>query len=103
MPDWSATAASQEEGSYLQIWAVARLGLLVVATFALVWAPYLGSMDSMVGVLQRLAPLKRGLFEDYVANFWCVSSLAIKWKRVLSQQVRLLVPDGPEGRCLISP
>ena len=103
MLDWSATTASQEEGSHLQIWAVARLGLLVVATFALVWAPYLGSLDSTLDMLQRLAPLRRGLFEDYVANFWCVSSLAIKWKRVLSQQVRLLVPDDPEGRCLMSP
>jgi hypothetical protein len=37
--------------------------------------------------LQRLVPLQRGLFEDYVANFWCVSHPLFKWKRKLSQQV----------------
>ena len=26
-------------------------------------------------------PLHRGLFEDYVANFWCVSHTLIKWRR----------------------
>lgn len=31
-------------------------------------------------VLHRMFPLGRGLFEDKVANFWCVSSLVIKWK-----------------------
>jgi len=34
-------------------------------------------------VLHRLVPLARGLFEDHVANFWCVSSVLIKWKRLL--------------------
>ena len=30
-------------------------------------------------------PLHRGLFEDYVANFWCATHAFIKWKRLLSQ------------------
>lgn len=28
-------------------------------------------------------PLERGLFEDYVANFWCTSHALVKWKRRL--------------------
>lgn len=35
-------------------------------------------------VLQRLAPLKRGIFEDYVANFWCATSILAKWKQLFS-------------------
>jgi ALG6, ALG8 glycosyltransferase family len=35
--------------------------------------------------LQRLAPLKRGLYEDYVANFWCSTHFLINWKRMFSQ------------------
>lgn len=31
-------------------------------------------------------PLQRGLFEDYVANFWCVTHPLFKWKRRMSQQ-----------------
>jgi ALG6, ALG8 glycosyltransferase family len=35
--------------------------------------------------LQRLAPLKRGLYEDYVANFWCSTHFLLNWKRMFSQ------------------
>ena len=35
-------------------------------------------------VLSRLAPFERGLFEDYVANFWCGTSMLIKWKQLFS-------------------
>lgn len=71
-----------------KIAAVGRLGVTVVATFALVWAPFLYPDPSAAApVLQRLAPVHRGLYEDYVANWWCVSGLAgIKWKRLLTQQ-----------------
>lgn len=72
----------------VQVGAFAKLGITVVLSFALLWLPYLRSKERFFGVLQRLAPLRRGLFEDYVANFWCVSSLIIKWKRLFSQQVR---------------
>lgn len=30
------------------------------------------------------APLQRGLYEDYVANFWCASSRLVKWKALLT-------------------
>lgn len=75
----------------LQVGAIAKLGLVVVATFALCWAPFLSSPSSALQVLQRLIPVKRGLYEDYVANFWCVSSPVFKWRRVYSQQVALSV------------
>ena len=42
----------------------------------------------MQAVLLRLVPLQRGLFEDYVANFWCASHTLVKWKRLLSLPVR---------------
>ena len=42
-------------------------------------------MWHLVQILHRLVPLQRGLFEDYVANFWCASHIVIKWKRILSQ------------------
>lgn len=32
-------------------------------------------------------PVHRGLFEDYVANFWCSTHPLIKWKHLFSQQV----------------
>ncbi|XP_027925056.1 probable dolichyl pyrophosphate Man9GlcNAc2 alpha-1,3-glucosyltransferase isoform X1 [Vigna unguiculata] len=63
---------------------VLKLGLVVLGTFAAVWWPYLYSTQSVLEVLSRLAPFERGIFEDYVANFWCASSVLIKWKRLFT-------------------
>ncbi|CAK7344381.1 unnamed protein product [Dovyalis caffra] len=63
---------------------VFKLGLAVVGTFAIVWWPYLHSRDAIFGVLSRLAPFERGIYEDYVANFWCSTSVLIKWKRLFT-------------------
>lgn len=38
-------------------------------------------------VLSRLAPFERGIYEDYVANFWCSTSIFIKWKRLFTIQL----------------
>ncbi|KAH8970911.1 hypothetical protein BDL97_02G113800 [Sphagnum fallax] len=63
---------------------VMRLGVMVLATFAVCWWPFLSSWQSVLQVLSRLAPLERGLYEDYVANFWCSTSLLVKWKQLFS-------------------
>jgi alpha-1,3-glucosyltransferase len=34
----------------------------------------------LVAVLGRLAPFQRGIYEDYVANFWCATAPAARWK-----------------------
>ncbi|EFJ46865.1 hypothetical protein VOLCADRAFT_62003 [Volvox carteri f. nagariensis] len=69
--------------------AVAKLGLVVIATFAACWAPYLSSKGAVLQVLTRIFPVRRGLYEDYVANWWCASSLLIKWKSRFSAPVLL--------------
>ncbi|RHN50439.1 putative dolichyl-P-Glc:Man(9)GlcNAc(2)-PP-dolichol alpha-1,3-glucosyltransferase [Medicago truncatula] len=63
---------------------VTKLGLVVLGTFAAVWWPYLYSTQSFLEILSRLAPFERGIFEDYVANFWCATSIIIKWKRLFA-------------------
>ncbi|KAJ3682942.1 hypothetical protein LUZ60_013169 [Juncus effusus] len=65
---------------------VIKLGFVVLATFALVWWPYIHSLDSFLEVISRLAPFDRGIYEDYVANFWCSTSILIKWKRLFNIQ-----------------
>ncbi|XP_022761599.1 probable dolichyl pyrophosphate Man9GlcNAc2 alpha-1,3-glucosyltransferase [Durio zibethinus] len=65
---------------------VSKLGLMVIGTFAIVWWPYLHSKDAALGVLSRLAPFERGIYEDYVANFWCTSSMLVKWKKLYTTQ-----------------
>lgn len=42
-------------------------------------------------MLQRLVPVHRGLFEDYVANFWCSTHPLVKWKRLFPQQALMRI------------
>eukprot|EP00193_Tetraselmis_chui_P020304 CAMPEP_0177771312 /NCGR_PEP_ID=MMETSP0491_2-20121128/11504_1 /TAXON_ID=63592 /ORGANISM="Tetraselmis chuii, Strain PLY429" /LENGTH=304 /DNA_ID=CAMNT_0019288811 /DNA_START=153 /DNA_END=1064 /DNA_ORIENTATION=+ len=75
----------QREGAVAKMLAVAKLGTVVLATFVLLWWPFLRKPSTAMKVLQRLAPVQRGLFEDYVANFWCVSHIAVKWKTLFAK------------------
>ncbi|KAH7442377.1 hypothetical protein KP509_03G085700 [Ceratopteris richardii] len=68
------------------IFEVMKLGVAVIGTFLLCWWPFLHSRTAEA-VLLRLAPLQRGIFEDYVANFWCASSLVVKWKQIFPNTV----------------
>ena len=60
----------------------------MIVTVAVHLAPFYladgAGVAGVVSVLTRLAPFKRGLFEDYVANFWCATSPIVKWRRLLS-------------------
>ena len=74
-----------------QFAAVAKLGVAVVGTFAIVWAPFFLAVDpetnrrdgtrGLLNVSARLAPLERGLYEDYVANFWCATNPLFRWRQ----------------------
>ncbi|KAK0393417.1 hypothetical protein QR680_000201 [Steinernema hermaphroditum] len=66
------------------IYHLAKLGICVIITFAVVWAPFVYSKDGPLQVLGRIFPFYRGLFEDKVANFWCCSSVVFKFKDLLT-------------------
>ena len=58
---------------------VAKLGVAVIASFLVLWAPFcvraadgVSCVQSLGHVLHRQFPFERGIFEDKVANFWCV-------------------------------
>lgn len=70
--------------------ALTKLGLTVILTFFITWLPCLRTPSDLIMVLQRIFPVKRGLFEDYVSNFWCASSVVIKWKSLVPKE-QLLV------------
>jgi alpha-1,3-glucosyltransferase len=59
---------------------LSKIGLTVVTSFLLIWAPFLFSLDDFSIVLRRQFPIDRGVFEDKVSNFWCVLNIVYKLK-----------------------
>ncbi|EAU86038.2 glucosyltransferase Alg6 [Coprinopsis cinerea okayama7 len=64
-----------------------RLGATTVLSFGALFAPFFlppfaPSVTHILHPITRIFPFNRGLFEDKVANFWCASNVAIKWKRL---------------------
>ncbi|TMW63158.1 hypothetical protein Poli38472_002099 [Pythium oligandrum] len=73
-----------------------KLAVAVIATFAVMWLPFClyaregETCASSVGqVLHRVFPFARGLFEDKVANVWCVLDLVLKLKRHVSPVLQM--------------
>lgn len=63
-----------------------HLGATTVGSFALLFLPFLPPFASPRAILDpitRIFPFSRGLFEDKVANFWCFSNVALKWRNIV--------------------
>ena len=58
---------------------VARLGVAVIGTMLALWGPFLRDPGALAVAL-RLAPIKRGVYEDHVASLWCVTNPLFRWK-----------------------
>jgi len=82
----------QKNSLYHSILHIVKLGIAVIVTFAICWAPFL-SIDQITQVIQRLFPFARGLYEDKVSNLWCSISPLIKVNEFLSREaiVRLCI------------
>jgi len=60
------------------------IALAVVATFIVVWLPFIWSQNDLVQVLKRIFPVNRGLYEDKVANLWCSLEIIVKLKQLFT-------------------
>lgn len=80
-------ASCQPKGSSLstQLKNLAYIAAATVATFGLVWYPFLQIHDGLLQqVISRVFPFNRGIFEDYVANFWCTLNVVFKIRQVVN-------------------
>ncbi|GBB87903.1 hypothetical protein RclHR1_01440018 [Rhizophagus clarus] len=64
-----------------------KLGVTVVITFVIMFFPFLDSIEHISQVIFRIFPLKRGLYEDKVANFWCAINIIIKLREIFEIHV----------------
>ena len=60
------------------------------------------SWHTFVQVLTRLFPVGRGLFEDKVANIWCIVDVLLKLRAKLARSSLCLLATGTT-LCLLSP
>ena len=64
-----------------------QLGAVTIASFTVLFLPFLppfASPRTILDPIARIFPFSRGLFEDKVANFWCFSNVALKWRNIAS-------------------
>lgn len=59
-----------------------KIGTTVVVATILLYLPWLSRQEDILQVLHRLFPIARGVFEDKVANFWCIANVFHKIKYV---------------------
>jgi len=74
-----------------------RLGLVTSLAFTILFLPFLppfAPFSAILNPITRIFPFNRGLFEDKVANFWCASNVAFKWKHWASPDVLVKLSAG---------
>jgi alpha-1,3-glucosyltransferase len=62
---------------------------IFILTNALLWYPWLSSKEHFQSVIQRIFPIRRGLFEDKVASFWCVFNNFYKFMKLWDQPTQI--------------
>lgn len=70
-----------------KIVALTAVGSTTVAVFLGVWIPFLWTDTDPLQVVRRIFPVNRGVFEDYVANFWCALNVVVKIRNIFTTTV----------------
>ncbi|XP_061393372.1 probable dolichyl pyrophosphate Man9GlcNAc2 alpha-1,3-glucosyltransferase [Musca vetustissima] len=74
-----------------KIMTLFKIAMITLATFAMLWLPWLKSKELFLSVLGRLFPFNRGVFEDKVANIWCSLNVVYKFKEnVTNSQMAII-------------
>lgn len=71
----------QPSSSFIRIaYRFVSKGIVVALVFGSLWAPWLASPSDALQLVHRVFPVARGVFEDKVANVWCVLNVAVPLK-----------------------
>ncbi|CCF55943.1 hypothetical protein KAFR_0A05070 [Kazachstania africana CBS 2517] len=64
------------------------IAAVTIVTFVAMYSPlyiFGGGLENLIQSVHRIFPFARGIFEDKVANFWCVTNILIKYKIKFTQ------------------
>ncbi|CCD23923.1 dolichyl-P-Glc:Man(9)GlcNAc(2)-PP-dolichol alpha-1,3-glucosyltransferase NDAI_0C02630 [Naumovozyma dairenensis CBS 421] len=70
----------------------AAISFATICTFASMFGPIYffggenGGITNLLQSIKRIFPFARGIFEDKVANFWCVTNVIFKYKANFTQE-----------------
>ncbi|AET38542.1 dolichyl-P-Glc:Man(9)GlcNAc(2)-PP-dolichol alpha-1,3-glucosyltransferase Ecym_3027 [Eremothecium cymbalariae DBVPG len=66
----------------------AGIAIATLLTFGALYAPLclFGDFRNIIQSVYRVFPFSRGIFEDKVANFWCVTNVIIKYRELYTQK-----------------
>lgn len=67
-----------------------KLAITTLTSLILGFSSVADSMEGVLIVLSRIFPVKRGLWEDKVANFWCASNVFVKLRELFSLESLML-------------
>ncbi len=84
----------KEKSFYNQCILFIKLVLAVLFAFACCILPFSINYNSLAegisiqgpAILSRIFPVHRGLFEDKLGNFWCISDVLFKWRLKYSEK-----------------
>ena len=77
-------ACERKPNIFSKLLTLARIGIVTLVTFILIWYPFLQAGDGLLQqVVTRIFPFNRGIFEDYVANFWCSLNVLVKIRQFM--------------------
>jgi alpha-1,3-glucosyltransferase len=80
----------EEKSVSSKIMKLVGVGVMVLGTFGILWAPFCiyhaaeeTCLSSLLHVLSRQFPFSRGIFEDKVANLWYFLSRIVDIRKIL--------------------
>lgn len=65
----------------------AKVIFSIASTTLLIFGPWLSKASLFLGVVERLFPISRGLYEDKVASVWCSISVVVKLHHIMPPSV----------------
>lgn len=83
--------AWKKHGLLKSLMKLLAIGMTVITTFVIICFPFIMNFDQGLQLIKRLFPLARGVFEDKVANVWCLVNILYKLKLLVSNETMALI------------
>lgn len=81
----------KKNGMFKSFLKLLSIGTTVIITLLIICFPFVTNFSQSMQLIKRLFPLARGVFEDKVANIWCLVNVVYKLKLLVSNESMALI------------